>query len=264
MLMIRRRSGRKLLTTICSVIAACIYAPTAQAVMITQNGSTVLFSDNFESGTLGAAWDNGAAPGNWTAAITNEVRNASPPGAFEGAQYGYATRTGSGQGIRAQFDPVSTGRLDLNTMVYIPGNQQWLSVALGNNISNNPGTPSGSVHSYVTFHLNATHEVEDGAVATFPKMGFLYKNDEWMKLHVGHDFDNGVGGYTVDLTTSSGTFHYARDIINPGTPINSMLIKFEDNNNSAFFDSPVPEPSALFAMVAGSGLGGLCIRRRRA
>lgn len=259
--MIRKDTTRLVLAANCSLLAILL-ATRANAVMITHNSSTVLFADNFETASAGGAWDNGALPGSWTAAINNTVTNAALPGPVEGAQYGFVSRDGSGQGIRAQFDAVSTGRLDLNTMVFIPNDQQWLTIALGNSLGNNPGTPSGSVHSYVTFHLNSTHEVEDGALGTFPKMGFLYKNGEWMKLHIGNDFDNPAGGYKVDLTTTDGTFNYTRDVINVGAPINTMLIKFEANGNSAYFDAVVPEPATASLACFCAILVGTLFRRR--
>jgi hypothetical protein len=124
---------------------------------------------------------------------------------------------------------------------------QWLTLAIGNSVGYNPVTPAPFMHSYVTFHLNETHEVEDGAVDGFPKMPFLYKNGEWMRLKIGYDFANAATGYTVDLTTTDGTFNYTRGIINAEMPIDTLLIKFEANGNSAYFDAsaPIPPPGVL-------------------
>ena len=241
----------------------CSVTSTANALTIRQNGSTVLFRDDFEGGVIDAPWDNGASPGSWVEAAATKTLDSLSPGPFSGSKYGIVSRNSGSDVAKAQFTPVSSGKLELDTMVYIPGEQQWLTIALGSGLANSPNTPASNVHSYVTFHLNATHEVEDGAVATFPKMGFLYKNNEWMRLNIGYDFENPVNGYSVSLTNSDGSFSYTRDIINSDKPIDTLLLKFEANGNSAYFDAVenVPEPGSL-AFVASLLITGAQFYRR--
>jgi hypothetical protein len=227
---------------------------TVNAIVIKHNNSTLLFGDDFETGTIGGAWDNGAQPGNWTLPamqpnpFVNQVSNTAPPGAFQGTKYGLVQRVASQQGIRAQFQPVSSGKLELDTMFYVPDGEQWLTVVLGNNLNFNP-LPSfaNPVHSYIIFHLNATHLVSDYNTGADEFMPFEYKNGEWMRLKIGYDYANATTGYTVDLTTSAETGHYERALTNSDQPINSMLIKFEDNNKIAYFDAvtALPPPSLL-------------------
>ena len=229
------------LTTILSNLSV-----TALAIVLTHNNSTMVVADDFESPAVGSAWDNGVRPGDWqssTTPLTNEISATQPPGPFEGAHYGSLIRTGSQQGIRSKFTPIGTGRVDLDTMVYIPDGMQWLSIVLGNSVGFNPTSPSPFIHSYVIFHLNSTHEVHDYAIDEVP-MNFAYKNGEWMHLKIGYDFGNAASGYTVDLTTTDGTFNYTRAITNAEMPIDTFMIKFEANGNSAFFDAPYTLPPA--------------------
>lgn len=243
------------------LLTLAFVAGDSQAVLITHNTSTTLFSENFESQTVGNNWNNNVA-GQWLLDGAPLVQNAAP-GAFQGSKYGFIERNAvdSFDIARAQFTPVSTGRLDLDTMVYIANPQQFLTIALGNNLSGNPPTIDANTHSYVTFQLNSTHKMEEGTFGN-EDMGFDYKNSEWMRLRVGYDFANAASGYTVRLTTTDGSFLYTRPLqaINSGVEIDPMVIKFEDNGNSALFDA-VPEPS--MAVVALTGLGALAARRQR-
>lgn len=248
------------------VSALGIVASESNAILITHNTSTVLFSENFESQTVGNNWNNNVA-GQWLLSGPPLVSN-SAPGAYQGSQYGFIERNlvDTSDTARAQFTSVSSGRLDLDTMVYIPGTQQFLSIVLGNNLGTNPPAPDANVHSYIVFQLNSTHNMQEVAGASPEYMastvpGMLYKNNEWMRLQVGYDFANAASGYTVRLTTSSGSYLWTRPLNNPGAAINTMLIKFEDNGNSAYFDAVVPEPS--MAIAALGILGGMLSSRRR-
>ncbi len=215
-----------------------VVAIESKAVEITHDGSTVVFRDDFESGTPGELWDNGTQPGNWLLSGDPRVVNSGVPGAFTGSQYGFISRdpaNGHFSTARAQFADVGTGRLDLDTMVYIPGTQNYLSVVLGYNLSSNPPTPDPSLHSYVTFALN--HKLTEFTQNYVPDMGFFYKNDEWMRLQIGYDYNDVATGYTVRLTTTDGSFLYTAPIEHSESPINTMLLKFEDNAQSAYFDA---------------------------
>ena len=58
-----RRSTRFLALSFAATLG--VVAIESRAIEITHDGSTIVFRDDFESGTPGAGWDNGAQPGDW-------------------------------------------------------------------------------------------------------------------------------------------------------------------------------------------------------
>ena len=233
------------------VVASIVLVRPSPAVVITHGIDTILFADDFESAAVGSTWNNGTLAGTWVPNIQNSVSATTPPGPFEGDKYGVITRTASGQGMRATFSSVDSGRLDLDTTLFIPSGMQWLSIVLGNGLGLSPQPPASNIHSYVIFNVNSSHSIQDYAAPTAPMMNFQYKNNEWMRLKVGYDFDNQSSGYTVGLTTTDGTFTYTRGLLNSAVPIDSMLIKFEANGNTAYFDAAQPIPSVSHSINLG-------------
>ena len=190
------------------ILAACVtlaLAGTAQANMITHNGSTV-FHDTFDGQPVGVNWLNPIAPtanispgpGEWGVLLSGEylgikietIENPTGPGAYQGARYLHMERPGDGGAAvsRNMGTAYDDGQVHVEMMVY-----QFV----------NPGNNYGSVHFNAG---NNDGENTGGGGALFQAVSYP-SNKIWM-MDVDGDW---VNGHNLQIAGGGGDLLYATE-----------------------------------------------------
>jgi hypothetical protein len=224
--------------------------------------STVLFQDDFESGTVGSL-PGPAAVGTWAFtgdATNNQVVNTGAPTApAAGVNYLQQKRTGVWSESDAIYASQSAGAVlrfeaDLNVV----GNMSFYA-------GNYPAPGSGNDQD--AFFLQAH---PDGAIlAPTPSgtLGITCTPGQWQHWTI----DYTVGASTFDLTVGDSTAT-GLSLLSGGSalPFNFLMLasisgtNYVDNVTITLNPSPVPEPASIALLVSALvGLVAYALRKRR-
>jgi hypothetical protein len=236
----------KLLLVVAMVGVGVLFASAVSA--------SVLFQDNFETGTLGS--QPVAAVGSWAFALPAQstIVNANPPGAASGSQYLSVARGATWTEADPVFARQSTNgdlvRLDLdvlgiaNTMMY------------GADYPN-PGAGDDIDKFFLLFNADGSLTGNPGVIS-----GVTYTTGAWNHVRV----DYTVGAANYNLTVGSQTASVALG----GTgAMNAFLLL--NSGGAGYFDNvtvslnpAVPEPASVVLLVSAMlGLVAYAWRKRR-
>jgi hypothetical protein len=246
-------------------VIALVAAPTLS--------STVLFQDDFESGTAGSA-PTGGAPGNWQVWLADghfSVVNDAAPGPASGANYLYlgrgntsgwvegdaffANQAANGTTVRLDFDINS---LSTNWPLTFYGAEQDHP---------NSSTLWKEVYQIV---LNPNGVVADWTQggAAVPLAGMQWKNNQWQHCEVDYTIGSGKFDITYDGVTKTGLA-----IAPGGHDINCIVfapgVGAAGDIGLQYFDNVtvtigVPEPSSIALLVSALvGLVAYAWRKRK-
>lgn len=271
-----------LISAVCVMLAL---AGTAQANMITYNGSTV-FNDTFENQTVGvppSTANISPGPGEWSYLLSGAnlgvkietIDNPSGPGAFEGTKYLYMERPSDGgaavsRGIGTAFN---TGNVHAEMMVYqfvnLGNNFGSVHFNAGSNDGENTGG-GGALFQAVSFPDNKIWMMDVdgdwGGGHLLQKAGggdLLWAAEQWQKWEFDIDLDADTLVITVD-GVQSATEDFVADV-----PLQFLNTRMNGggaggtNGSRAYIDA-VPEPGTLALLVSGLiGLMAYGWRKRR-
>ena len=259
----------KLLILFGMVALIGLLAPSAQAWIITHNG-TVIFSDDQESegvgnemvaevGSYGYPAGN-AAPVLRTGDSSGEA-SGGPGAAFAGDNYVRKSRLGpSDHQQEAIFagGAVDSGIVNAKIAYWYPASDTFNSIAIVDNRIGQ-GEASGEAFTYIMEYPSSGADNWWGA-AGGGDLGAAINFDQWVTMELILDLDNG----TAEVITN-GVSGGVNDVPNPGNvPISRFYWRNEGGGGDrTLYTDAFPEPGSL-ALLAGGGLMLLSRRRRKA
>ena len=217
----------------------------AQATLIT-NGATVLFSDDFEGGTVGSLPT--AYVGTWSGSV--RVTDAAVPGPFQGAQY--LTRGVNQLDGLATFAAQTSGLVHAEYMVY---QDEFMASQRTN------GAYFGFSAAFWGLCDFGGEEPEGGGEVRYYDAGWYHtglywKNAVWQKW----ELDYVPGASTYDLTID-GVTASAVPVRAVEASVDTLIFTC-GSMMPIYYDAVVPEPST-FALLATGLIGLLCYAWRK-
>ncbi len=213
----------------------------AQATLIT-NGATILFSDDFEGGTVGSLPT--ADVGTWSGNL--EVTDAASPGPSIGTKYIIRPwYSGAASVGSASFAPQTSGIVHAEYMVY-----QDMDMATQ--------ATNGAYFGFSSDFwglCDAGGEVRYYNAGWFPT-GLYWTNAVWQKW----ELDYVPGAATFDLTID-GTKAAGLPVRAVETSVDTALF-MAGSKMPIYFDTVIPEPSTFVLLVTGL-IGLLCYAWRK-
>ena len=248
-----------------------VASPSARATLIQLiNGSVtnVVFSDNFEGGTLGAG-PNGGAPGSWSGLSGGfvAVSNAAPFAA-QGTKYLAISRnTGVGTpGPSAGFAGVvnaTSGIIEARFSFYLPSSAINSTAEIGLSSVAGAAGYNGSL-AWLEIPDTSGHLSWNDSVLTHPitnASGTAVMDplrDRWQTWTLDYNIVNGANNdfYTITVDGITSVHIPATSAGNgthDGANTSLAFLIFRGGNTGDFFvDAIVPEPSTIVLMLAGA------------
>lgn len=256
------------LATVLAGIAVLAVATSANAVLITNlTTKQVIFSDNFESGTLGAAPT--ANVGSWElvgfgAPSGTHVVDAASPGPNQGDQYLELHRQlppfYPDVQVRAHASAVQSNSGDIIRLEFSTYQSSYKNQS--NTFIINPAAPlAGREYFVIGVDLDGNPRPVFVSGADNAVLSSAFKLDKWQNWTIDFELGTNNTTWTLDGTTTTTT-----------TPPNGTHVSFEQfvvdigGDDIVYLDSHgvIPEPSTLVTLGIGAiGLIASRMRRRK-
>ncbi|MEA1950909.1 MAG: PEP-CTERM sorting domain-containing protein [Planctomycetota bacterium] len=250
------------------LVVSCIVARANLVLadlIISSNG--IEFYDDFETGTVGLAPDNGLLPGEWSLEQSSSVPiviDGETPGAFEGTQYLYGVRSPEHKPF-AVFENgvINDDTIHVEFMAYIPDGvpSRGFSTIFGRG-------PAPSIEKLPAILLASSLDgsgniTGSGAFEYYDGSAYVldtsvsFTTDTWHKWELDFDESTAICTLTIDggsgLSWSSASYY-------DGDGVDRFAMRAAVNGGKWYVDA-VPEPSMLVLIL--SVIGGLVILRAK-